>query len=469
MTSNTFYPSDFAKAEWFEAWLGIANSDPEFLLAARELECQFLWEIGDKRYLLRLDESGLTLLGAPKVDDSWSFALRAPLPTWERLMSPLPPPGSQSLTSLRTTDPEFRWEGDMLLAAQALHALQRLVEIARNHLRGRSNANSKYMEHPNSEAPSVARDPSLITGRYVELQGVVGESARVYYEESGQGLSLLFLHTAGADSRQYQDLLSDVELAKKWHMFAFDLPFHGRSNPPDGWWRAPYRLSADAYAHWCVNFIRTVVRDRPVVVGCSMGAVMAVYLAARYRDAVRAIIGLEAPDRSPGRRTRFLAHPQVNQAAHNPSYVYGLMSPQSPEVYRRRAWWYYSQSGFGVYEGDLYFYSDEWDSALMAAEIDTTNFPVFLLTGEYDYSSPPEATKRLAERIPGARFKVMEGLGHFPMTEHPEMFRVHLLPVLEELRSIFEKWGKAFTDVPNETRQTGKLDSHEGVRLAEIS
>jgi pimeloyl-ACP methyl ester carboxylesterase len=112
------------------------------------------------------------------------------------------------------------------------------------------------------------------------------------------------------------------------------------------------------------------------------------------------------------------------------------MNPLSPEVHRRRAWWYYSQCAFGVYDGDLQFYSDEWDGPAVAGEIDTAECPVFLLTGEYDYSSPPEATRRLAVRIPGADFRVMKDLGHFPMTENPDLFRIHLLPVLQKLKSL---------------------------------
>jgi pimeloyl-ACP methyl ester carboxylesterase len=29
----------------------------------------------------------------------------------------------------------------------------------------------------------------------------------------------------------------------------------------------------------------------------------------------------------------------------------------------------------------------------------------------------------------------MEGMGHFPMSENPQAFRAHLLPVLKQIRS----------------------------------
>ena len=41
----------------------------------------------------------------------------------------------------------------------------------------------------------------------------------------------------------------------------------------------------------------------------------------------------------------------------------------------------------------------------------------------------------VAERT-GAPATVMQGLGHFPMSENPEKFIGYLLPVLEEIRAL---------------------------------
>jgi pimeloyl-ACP methyl ester carboxylesterase len=67
-------------------------------------------------------------------------------------------------------------------------------------------------------------------------------------------------------------------------------------------------------------------------------------------------------------------------------------------------------------------------------EIDTRRCPLYLLTGEYDFSCTPEDTQRTAKAIPGARFSTMRGLGHFPMSEDPARFRAYILPVLDEIR-----------------------------------
>jgi pimeloyl-ACP methyl ester carboxylesterase len=93
------------------------------------------------------------------------------------------------------------------------------------------------------------------------------------------------------------------------------------------------------------------------------------------------------------------------------------------------------QSGPGVFKGDLHFYRVDSDLHDRVGAIDTTRCPLYLLTGEYDFSCTPEDTRRTAARIPGARVTIMEGLGHFPMSEHPAEFRRYLLPVLDEIRA----------------------------------
>jgi pimeloyl-ACP methyl ester carboxylesterase len=62
--------------------------------------------------------------------------------------------------------------------------------------------------------------------------------------------------------------------------------------------------------------------------------------------------------------------------------------------------------------------------------IDTSRCPLVMLTGEYDYSCTAEHSAATAAKIPGARFAMMPGIGHFPFAENPPLFAEHLLPVL---------------------------------------
>jgi pimeloyl-ACP methyl ester carboxylesterase len=112
------------------------------------------------------------------------------------------------------------------------------------------------------------------------------------------------------------------------------------------------------------------------------------------------------------------------------------MSPTSPECLRRRAAWIYAQGGPGVYAGDLGFYSDEFDGHIVGPKIDTARVPVTLMTGEYDYSATVEDGQALAALIPGSRFVPMHGLGHFPMTENPDLFMTFFGPALHEIAGL---------------------------------
>ena len=84
---------------------------------------------------------------------------------------------------------------------------------------------------------------------------------------------------------------------------------------------------------------------------------------------------------------------------------------------------------------DLHFYRIDGDLRDRVGRIDTGRCPLYLLTGEYDFSCQPEDTRRTAAQIPGARVTIMKEIGHFPMSEHPAQFRRYLLPVLDEIRS----------------------------------
>lgn len=279
------------------------------------------------------------------------------------------------------------------------------------------------MDHPGGKLEPIV-------GRYVTL-AIGGERCRIYFEEAGAGIPLLCLHTAGADSRQFRHVLNDGEITRRYRVVAFDLPYHGRSNPPDGWWLRKYLLTTDGYVAAIRAVWQALGLERPVVIGCSMGGAIVLKLAADFPDQLRGVVGLESSAYAPGRYNQYLHHPAIHGGELVASYTYGLCAPGSPESSARENWWYYSQSGPGVYAGDVHFYSIDWDARDDIRRIDTRRCKVALLTGEFDYSCTPEMTRAVAQTIAGARLVVMEGMGHFPMIENYPAFRRFLLPQLD--------------------------------------
>jgi len=268
-----------------------------------------------------------------------------------------------------------------------------------------------------------------IVGRYVAV--TVGDAThRIFFEEAGEGIPLLCLHTAGADSRQWRHVLNDAEITRRFRVIAFDLPYHGRSTPPDRWWLAKYRLTTSGYLAVIRAVWQALELKRPVVMGCSMGGAISLKVAAEYQGELTGIVGLEATAYAPGRYNEFLHHPAVHGGELCASYTFGLCAPSSPEVAKRENWWYYSQGGPGVYAGDVHYYSFDWDAREDIKRIDARRCKVSLLTGEYDYSCTPAMTDAVAAAIPGCRMQIMKGMGHFPMIENYPGFRPFLLPEL---------------------------------------
>ncbi len=106
------------------------------------------------------------------------------------------------------------------------------------------------------------------TGRYVYLT-IDGVEYRVYFEEHGSGIPLLLQHTAGADGRQWRHVLNDPEIAGRFRVVAYDLPYHGKSIPPEDveWWSQEYRLTKDFLMKVPVTLARELGLDRPVFMG----------------------------------------------------------------------------------------------------------------------------------------------------------------------------------------------------------
>ncbi|MGH3316459.1 MAG: alpha/beta fold hydrolase [Nocardioidaceae bacterium] len=272
-----------------------------------------------------------------------------------------------------------------------------------------------------------------VVGRYLRVESS-GEAHRVYFEEAGSGPPLLALHTAGSDSRQFRHLLADDEVTSRHRVVAFDLPWHGRSLPPDRWWEREYLLTTERYVTIVEDVSDALGLERPIVLGCSMAGSLVMELARRAPDRWGGVIGLSGGLHVEGRFADWSLWPDLNAQQVVASWTASLMSPQSPEAARREVWWTYSQGGPGVYRGDTYFYSEDLDLRETAETIDTDRCPVTLLTGEYDHACTPADTAAAIAAIPGAKGGTMTGIGHFPMAENYPRFRTHLLPVLEEMR-----------------------------------
>jgi pimeloyl-ACP methyl ester carboxylesterase len=272
-----------------------------------------------------------------------------------------------------------------------------------------------------------------IKGQYFNMD-VAGQKMRIYVEHAGSGIPLVCLHTAGSDGRQFRHILNDKEITEHFQVWVFDLPWHGKSNPPEGFEQQEYKLTTDGYKEIIYAFCQQLGLDRPVMMGCSMGGRIVLHLALENPDMFRAMIALEGADRlQPYYDLDWLHRPDIHGGEIQAAFVSAQVAPQSPDRYRYETLWHYKQGGPGVFKGDLYFYWHDGHFDDRSVLIDTDRCPVYLLSGEYDNSCTPERMLATAERIKGSKATVMPGMGHFPMSENPELFRTYLMPILQEI------------------------------------
>jgi pimeloyl-ACP methyl ester carboxylesterase len=323
--------------------------------------------------------------------------------------------------------PDFAIEGDMLAFMQYVHVVRRVLEI------GKWVALGNVLPVPVTLAPASGKRPAAdIKGAYVPV--TVGDvTYQVYYETAGTGRDVLCMHTAGADCRQFHGLMADTRITEGHRLVAFDLPWHGKSMPPEGAAPGSWRLNTDLYVDLIMGFVAAAGLDKPIALGASMSGEICLELAYRHPETFTGIVACEACEKVERRQTAWAAHPGVNQSLFVPEWIRALSAPQSPSEYQEAITWHYAQGGPAVFFGDIAFYSGDWDMRDRVGRIDTNRVPLFMLTGEYDYSCTIEMSEATAAKIPGVRFRPMAGIGHFPFAENPRLFADYLLPVLAEL------------------------------------
>jgi pimeloyl-ACP methyl ester carboxylesterase len=354
-----------------------------------------------------------------------AFGLTASPTTWAEFAKPVPAVGFQSLVAMQRAG-HLRVEGDILVWGRHMLFLEQVFATLR--------------PAAPTQPPMATGAPVLepVVGRYLRLD-FNGRPHRIYFEEAGQGIPLLCLHTAGADGRQYRELLNDAAITARFRVIAFDLPWHGKSSPPAGFEAEAYQLTTQLYVDTVMAVSRALGLARPVVMGCSIGGRAVLHLALRHGGHFRAAIGLQsATHAEAGADTRLrdlgvLYRPDIHGQEAAAGTVACLIAPTSPHADRWETLWHYMQGGPSVFLGDVHYYFTDGDLRNTDLGGLDGKCPLYLLTGEYDLSATPELTAELA-RVTGARhFEVMKGMGHFPMSESPVEFRRYLKPVLDRI------------------------------------
>src|SRR5712691_3033746 len=213
--------ADLAPSAMIEKLPDLVNADTALVRRGRMLTVDILLEIGTTPYYVSIESGRITGLDrGPIIMRSWSFAIRGSEQAWRQFWLPFPPPHFHDLFALAKHG-EFRIEGDLYPLMANLPYFKGVLAAPRKSglpdLRIQDTA-------PARGAALMPAPLDPIVGRYLHVS-LQGRSHRLYFEEAGQGIPLVCLHTAGSDGRQFRHLMTDAAITDAFRVIAFDLPW----------------------------------------------------------------------------------------------------------------------------------------------------------------------------------------------------------------------------------------------------
>ncbi len=276
-------------------------------------------------------------------------------------------------------------------------------------------------------------------GQFIDLEGPVH-----YVDHGGTGPVMVLVHGLGGSHVNWVDVAP--RLAERFHVYAIDLAGFGLT-PPAG-----RRSTVQANQGLLHDFCEAVSPDEPVVlVGNSMGGLIVTLEAAAHPDRVAGAVLVDP------------ALPLVDPAALNVFTMQRLFIPLLPFVGTLAMRRYFSRASaeqqlsqtLVAVCADPSVVSEASRAASLAmierrnrmpwrlsafldanrsiaatlarrsrfeSLVDAITCPVLLIHGSEDRIVSPGSARWLAERRPEWTFEMLDGIGHVPQLEVPELF-----------------------------------------------
>ena len=251
----------------------------------------------------------------------------------------------------------------------------------------------------------------------------VQDVAGIAYRSEGSGVPVLFLHGIGGAARQFQKQLT--HLGPRFRALAWDAPGYGESVP------LPL-VTMDALAGALGMFIRELGLERPVIVGHSLGGMIALRLLAEAPHGARALV-LSQTSAAFGGKDPEWAERFVHDRLH-PLDGGKTMSDLAPEMVAAMVGADADADGMALAVDCIAHTPDSTyrDTVLAMPGFDRRAalpgiaVPTLVLAGSLDRNAPPDGMQRMAAKIPGARYELLEGVGHLAHLEQPARFNAVL-------------------------------------------
>jgi len=250
----------------------------------------------------------------------------------------------------------------------------------------------------------------------------------IHYREDGDrgGLPVVFANSLGSDLRVWDAMAA--ALPKRLRLIRYDKRGHGLSDCPPGPW------TIEALADDLAALLDHLEVDRALVVGLSIGGLIAQSLAARRPELVRAMVLMDSAAKV---GDEILWNQRIEQvrAQGLESLADGLMQRWFSAAFRANR-----PEELAIWRNMVCRQTVEGYAGCCAALRDADlrdaarrlSLPVLAMVGDEDGATPPGLVEATADLIAGARFEIVEQAGHIPCVEHPRTCAAMLLSFISE-------------------------------------
>ncbi|MFN2371520.1 MAG: alpha/beta fold hydrolase [Candidatus Krumholzibacteriia bacterium] len=264
------------------------------------------------------------------------------------------------------------------------------------------------------------------------MQKTMLNGTTIHYVESGEvtALPVVFIHGFPFSHAMWAPQLDAV--AERHRAVAYDLRGHGRSDVGDG------QYTVEGHVDDLLALLDHLGIAKAVLVGLSMGGYVALRAAERAPERCRGLVLCDTRSEADGNEAklkRAAGAVQVKRdgaAAFADGFVKAVFAPGTftarPEAVEAVRLIIAGTSPLAI-AGTLIALAGRTDTT---AALPGIAVPTLILVGEHDQVTPPEASRDMHERIPGAQLHVVPEAGHLSSVENPEFFNARLLPFLAQ-------------------------------------
>lgn len=219
---------------------------------------------------------------------------------------------------------------------------------------------------------------------------------------------VVFIPGSGGDREDWRGQLSGM--SDRYARIALELPGHGKSDPPG-------ESSVEAYANWVADFVDALGLEKVVLVGCSLGSAIVLWLALAPVSWLKGIVLV-------GSGARLKVHPAFldglmsDEAKAVDLMVDYSLSPSTGGSLREEVRSKYGATSASLIHGDLSA-CNEFD---VMGRINEITIPTCIIAGEDDRLTPVKYSRFLESAIVGARLNTVPEAGHLVMMEKTDEF-----------------------------------------------